>query len=128
MVLEIPQGWIAQRRVFGKLSAAAIEAVYVALRAVAIDGDETVEQYDAAVQQRVEIHFRSFGARAIGMTPETYKLAVAIEDVVCKMTIMTRQISPETIAWGGFLSGDVTHDERPGEKAVLEILNRVLGV
>lgn len=57
MVLEIPQGWIAQRRVFGKLSAAAIEAVYVALRAVAIDGDETVEQYDAAVQQRVEIHF-----------------------------------------------------------------------
>jgi hypothetical protein len=98
-----------------KLSAETLRTLYRTFRAAALRAGENASAFDAwCVDRAVTRQF------AEGISREVLIVDEAAGQALSAMTTRTVQISPETIEWGGFLSGTIINDTSKGEAFLAE--------
>jgi hypothetical protein len=93
-----------------KLSTEALRTLYRTFRAAALRAGESVSAFDSWCVNDAET--RQF---ADGISRQVLIVDAAASQVMCALNVTTVQISPETIEWGGFLSGNISTDTSKSE-------------
>lgn len=65
----------------------------------------------------------SFSVDEIGIRGARQHVMAAFGQLHVALTKTSHQISPETLQWGGFLSGHIVHDFRDADAACLALLS-----